>query len=79
MPYFNRTSGATAAALLLLSVLAGCGGQTATDTSQSGQPGPLAPGQPSPALPIEGWVDGLAPDAAELAGKVGVVEVWAHW
>jgi hypothetical protein len=39
----------------------------------------LNPGAPAPPLRAPEWVGGAAPSAASLAGKVVVVDVWAHW
>lgn len=37
-------------------------------------------GQPLPRLAgVEGWAGGARPESAELAGRVVVVQAWAHW
>lgn len=36
-------------------------------------------GRPFPALEVEGWLNGPGPTADELAGKILVVDAWAHW
>jgi thiol-disulfide isomerase/thioredoxin len=36
-------------------------------------------GKQFPALKVEGWLNGPGPTADELAGKVLVVDSWAHW
>ena len=41
--------------------------------------GPLGAGATPPALLAEGWLNGTAPSKSDLAGKVIVVDVWAHW
>jgi thiol-disulfide isomerase/thioredoxin len=32
-----------------------------------------------PPLEVEGWLNGPAPGADELAGQIVLVDVWAHW
>ena len=32
-----------------------------------------------PALEVQGWLNGPGPTAEELAGKILVVDAWAHW
>lgn len=39
----------------------------------------LAPGQPAPMLKAEGWLNGAAPTADAVKGKVWVVDFFAHW
>jgi thiol-disulfide isomerase/thioredoxin len=36
-------------------------------------------GKQAPPLVAEGWLNGSAPAAAELTGKVYVIEAWAFW
>jgi len=36
-------------------------------------------GKPFPVLEVEGWLNGPGPTADELAGKILVVDAWAHW
>ncbi len=36
-------------------------------------------GKPAPPIMAAGWVNGTAPDAQDLAGRVVVVEAWATW
>ena len=36
-------------------------------------------GKPFPALEVEGWLNGPGPTDDELAGKILVVDAWAHW
>jgi thiol-disulfide isomerase/thioredoxin len=36
-------------------------------------------GKPFPELNVEGWLNGPAPEPAELEGKVRIFEAWAHW
>lgn len=40
--------------------------------------GGLTPGQPMPAIQVEGWING-EPDLSNMKGKVVVVEAWATW
>ena len=56
--------------LVITGMCAGCGIQG---------DGPLGRGATSPRLLAEGWLNGTAPSESELAGKVVVVDVWAHW
>lgn len=39
----------------------------------------LVAGMPLPPLEAEGWLNGDAPTAANLQGKVVVLDAWAHW
>lgn len=39
----------------------------------------LAPGTPRPKLEAEGWFNGEPPEDSQLAGKVLVLDFWAHW
>lgn len=39
----------------------------------------LAPGAPAPAIKAVGWINGEAPTAESLEGKVVVVDAWAYW
>ncbi|QDU44024.1 Thiol-disulfide oxidoreductase ResA [Symmachiella dynata] len=49
-------------------------------SSDSPQPGfGLAPGAPAPAIKAVGWINGEAPTAESLEGKVVVVDAWAYW
>lgn len=59
-----------------LLMLAGC----SRSSDMTGM-APLAVGQPLPALEADGWlnVEGAPPTVAELAGKVVVIDCWAHW
>lgn len=36
-------------------------------------------GQTFPELKAEGWLNGPAPESADLEGKVRIFEAWAHW
>lgn len=40
---------------------------------------PLGVGATLPPFRAAGWINGPVPSAAELAGKVIVIDVWAHW
>lgn len=59
---------------LLLLAAAGCGINVKPDPM-----GGLTPGETAPPIEAEGWLNGEPPSAAELAGKVVVVDAWAHW
>lgn len=39
----------------------------------------IGPGTTAPPLEAAAWINGPPPDAASLAGKVVVVDVWAYW
>ena len=39
----------------------------------------LQPGESAPALVAAGWLNGNAPTAESLHGRVVVVEAWASW
>ncbi|MFO1020301.1 MAG: TlpA disulfide reductase family protein [Planctomycetales bacterium] len=43
------------------------------------QRGGIAVGTPAPAISAAGWMNGAAPTAESLRGKVVVVDVWATW
>jgi len=58
------------AALMCLSIT-GC-----PSPSSTSQP---SVGKPFPPLQVEGWLNGPEPAAAELEGKVRVIEAWAYW
>jgi thiol-disulfide isomerase/thioredoxin len=36
-------------------------------------------GKPFPELTVEGWINGPGPAAADMTGKVRVIEAWAYW
>jgi thiol-disulfide isomerase/thioredoxin len=40
---------------------------------------PLAAGRPAPEIAAAGWINGDAPSASELRGKVLVIDLWADW
>lgn len=65
---------ALAASALMLS---GCNTSTNSYPSEGGKK--LNVGQAAPALVAEGWLNSTLPSDAELAGKVLVVDAWAHW
>ncbi|MBI2921410.1 MAG: hypothetical protein HYY18_10040 [Planctomycetes bacterium] len=39
----------------------------------------LAPGQIAPMLKADGWLNGEAPTAKLVEGKVWVIDFFAHW
>ena len=39
----------------------------------------LAPGEVAPLLKAEGWLNGAAPTAETVKGKVWVADFFAHW
>lgn len=41
--------------------------------------GGVSPGHPLPKIEAEGWLNGEAPKASDLQGKVLVVDAWATW
>ena len=57
----------------VFAMLVGCGGQWQGNSSL------LGAGATPPKLVAEGWLNGAAPTESEMAGKVVVVDVWAHW
>ena len=57
--------------LAALAVLAGCERLTGRND--------LGPMPKAPELTAAGWVNGTGPSAAEMAGKVVVIDVWAFW
>jgi hypothetical protein len=59
-----------------VSLLAGCGFQPPTGTMSSTL---LPPGSVAPPLAGEGWLNGEGHAPEELAGKVIVLDAWAHW
>ncbi len=64
--------------LVAIAVLTGCNtgeqtGPPAAETQASGG------GEPAPEMLAQGWLNGTPPNASDLAGKVVVVDVWAHW
>jgi hypothetical protein len=44
-----------------------------------GSIGGLPVGAIAPEITADGWINGDAPTAADIKGKVVVVESWAHW
>jgi len=63
-------------AALLLAGLSGCdAGPKKRPSSYAGLP----LGASLPALEAVGWVNGEAPTAEDLKGKVVVVDAWAYW
>ncbi len=48
-------------------------------SKNSKQTGPLTEGKPFPELQAEGWLNGDAPTAKDLEGKVLVVDAFAFW
>lgn len=36
-------------------------------------------GRPAPELRVAGWINGPGPSAADLQGKIVVVDAWAYW
>lgn len=45
----------------------------------SRQTNALAPGQKAPPIEATGWLNGPAPTAESLSGKIVVVDAWATW
>ena len=41
--------------------------------------GGLSVGAIAPEITAAGWINGDAPSAADMEGKVVVVDAWAHW
>lgn len=39
---------------------------------------PLPPGEPLPALDVEGWINGNPSNAVDSAGSIVVIECWAY-
>ncbi len=67
-----RRFGVSAAIAGLCLSMAGC------DGAMGGGQG-LGPGSKAPVIEAEGWLNGKPPVAADLAGKVVVVDAWAFW
>ena len=59
--------------LIVTSFLVGC------EMGAPSSPAALGKGSVAPELVAEGWFNGKPPEKADLAGKVVVVDVWAHW
>ena len=55
------------------------GASPADITKASSNRQPLGVGATQPEFQAAGWINGPAPAASDLAGKVVVIDVWAHW
>ena len=64
--------------LVAIAVLTGCntGDQTGPPAAEARASGG---GKPAPEILAQGWLNGAPPSTSDLAGKVVVVDVWAHW
>jgi len=66
-------------ALLFLLGVCGLPVLSACDSGAPRRTGMLGPGATPPPLVAQAWLNGPAPSASDLEGRVVVIDVWAHW